>query len=343
MKDWVVQYPVSATTQNGAKLSIHKDDPVMSVFDFGGSVVNETKPANGMVIAEGPNPDNETYTLTLRPGPGTWHSLGLEVISDDRLPGARLARGSDRLVVTEVQLTLPPNSNQAEWGKLQLAAGLSPPPLVFTRARSNLTFWDAGLTPWNAIDGKSDTGWGAATYRTFRTSFLALDLSEPLVTTANSTLIVTIRHDSTYRRAVTGRFRLALAASPFAQPIADRTQNPTIPGLSPELRKALETKPLSDEAQALLDSTNPELAPLWTALSKLESEKAVLRFQIPQVVATAAGTPSETRILGRGNFLDDSGPIVEPAVPVFLGKAATDGLRATRLDLANWLVSPKIH
>src|SRR5262249_55728080 len=39
--------------------------------------------------------------------------------------------------------------------------------------------------------------------------------------------------------------------------------------------------------------------------------------------------------------LDDSGAVVEPAVPVFLGKLDTGGRRATRLDLANWIVSQR--
>jgi hypothetical protein len=38
--------------------------------------------------------------------------------------------------------------------------------------------------------------------------------------------------------------------------------------------------------------------------------------------------------------MDDSGAIVEPAIPEFLGKLNTGGRRATRLDLANWLISP---
>ena len=67
----------------------------------------------------------------------------------------------------------------------------------------------------------------------------------------------------------------------------------------------------------------------------------MLRAQIPQVVATVAAEPAETRVLARGNFLDDSGMVVEPAVPVYFGKLATEGRRATRLDLANWLVSPE--
>jgi hypothetical protein len=37
--------------------------------------------------------------------------------------------------------------------------------------------------------------------------------------------------------------------------------------------------------------------------------------------------------------MDDSAPIVEPAIPRFLGTLDTKGERATRLDLANWLVA----
>jgi len=45
------------------------------------------------------------------------------------------------------------------------------------------------------------------------------------------------------------------------------------------------------------------------------------------------------RILPRGNWLDTSGPVVEPAIPEFLGSLGVEG-RATRLDLAKWVVSP---
>ena len=45
------------------------------------------------------------------------------------------------------------------------------------------------------------------------------------------------------------------------------------------------------------------------------------------------------RVLPRGNFLDESGEIVTPAVPRFLPPLDTAGRRATRLDLARWLTS----
>jgi hypothetical protein len=47
-----------------------------------------------------------------------------------------------------------------------------------------------------------------------------------------------------------------------------------------------------------------------------------------------------TRVLPRGNWQDESGEIVQPAVPHFLPQVADSaGRRLTRLDLANWLVS----
>jgi hypothetical protein len=38
--------------------------------------------------------------------------------------------------------------------------------------------------------------------------------------------------------------------------------------------------------------------------------------------------------------MDETGEVVQPAIPVFLGKLDTGNRRATRLDLANWIVSP---
>jgi hypothetical protein len=55
---------------------------------------------------------------------------------------------------------------------------------------------------------------------------------------------------------------------------------------------------------------------------------------------TEAVKPMTTRVLPRGNWQDESGPVVTPAVPGFLPqpRAASSG-RLTRLDLARWLTS----
>ena len=45
------------------------------------------------------------------------------------------------------------------------------------------------------------------------------------------------------------------------------------------------------------------------------------------------------KILPRGNWLDKSGEEVKPAIPSFLGTLETGDKRASRMDLAKWVVS----
>jgi hypothetical protein len=57
-------------------------------------------------------------------------------------------------------------------------------------------------------------------------------------------------------------------------------------------------------------------------------------------MVTSACIPLTVRVLPRGNWQDESGPIVEPAVPHFLPQIDNEGGRlATRVDLARWLCS----
>jgi len=65
------------------------------------------------------------------------------------------------------------------------------------------------------------------------------------------------------------------------------------------------------------------------------------RLDRPLMVTKALAEPRTVRLLPRGNWMDDSGGIVEPAIPAFLGRLApAAGDRATRADLARWLVTP---
>lgn len=66
-----------------------------------------------------------------------------------------------------------------------------------------------------------------------------------------------------------------------------------------------------------------------------------LRGEARKVMVTQAVPPRLMRVLPRGNWLDESGPVVEPAVPTFLPKLPVTGRRATRLDLANWLTDAR--
>src|SRR5262249_4735830 len=136
--------------------------------------------------------------------------LGIELVQDEGLPGIRVARGSDRVVITEIE------------------AEVSGRRAAFSAGTSNLNNPSPEHPPLAAFDGDPRTGWAEATYNEVSKSFLALRFAEPLKTEADSVMTVRLHHDSAFRRATLGRFRLALATDPYAWPAADKGKE--VPG-----------------------------------------------------------------------------------------------------------------
>jgi mono/diheme cytochrome c family protein len=87
-------------------------------------------------------------------------------------------------------------------------------------------------------------------------------------------------------------------------------------------------------------SIAPELASLRKALADTQAQRDAILKTVPTTLVSTAIAPRTVRILARGNWLDDSGEVVQPAVPAFLAHLDSQSKRASRLDLANWLVSP---
>jgi hypothetical protein len=84
----------------------------------------------------------------------------------------------------------------------------------------------------------------------------------------------------------------------------------------------------------------PLLADARRQLRELTTERATLVASLPVVIATVATEPMTTRVLRRGDWMDNTGEVVQPGVPAAFGALAELPRRATRLDLANWLVRP---
>lgn len=79
----------------------------------------------------------------------------------------------------------------------------------------------------------------------------------------------------------------------------------------------------------------------------VKAEVAALREQIAELESQTQRTmivehvePRAIRVLARGDWMDESGDIVDPAVPQFMEQLDVGDRRATRLDLARWLMSP---
>lgn len=109
-------------------------------------------------------------------------------------------------------------------------------------------------------------------------------------------------------------------------------------------RRPPELKVLSQRQRERLAEIEERLSRIDVEQSKardaLEVEKQKIEDSTRLTMVTVSIQPREMRVLPRGNWLDESGPVVEPAIPEFLGRIQSSGERATRLDLANWLTDP---
>ena len=112
-------------------------------------------------------------------------------------------------------------------------------------------------------------------------------------------------------------------------------RDPEMKVLSPHQRKRIEQ--LQAEIKALADGDQQDRL---KRIESLEDQIAAIQIATQRTMVTAAITPREIRILPRGDWLDDSGPVVGPAVPAVLGQLQTGDRRPTRLDLAKWLTDP---
>ena len=74
-------------------------------------------------------------------------------------------------------------------------------------------------------------------------------------------------------------------------------------------------------------------------IDALASEIALLEKQTRRTMVTESIAPRPIRVLNRGDWMDDKGEIVQPAVPAFLPTIAVTDRRLTRLDLERWLTS----
>ena len=87
----------------------------------------------------------------------------------------------------------------------------------------------------------------------------------------------------------------------------------------------------------------PSLQPVRDKIAKLDQRAKGSMGSTRMTLVTLSTNPREIRILPRGDWMDRSGPVVEPALPAFLTsesqQSKPDQGRLTRLDLAQWISS----
>ena len=185
----------------------------------------------------------------------------------------------------------------------------------------------------NALDDNFHTGWhGSWVEEPRETARRALFVFEqPIHAKRGEKLQVTALFYGRRGNNVGGRIRLLATDAEF----------PELPS-SGELRGALLAKGRrSDLQQKALEEAFEKLTggnSHWFEIRRLERRKKTLLDHAGESLVAKSIEPREMRVLPRGNWMDDSGEIVEPQAPHFLSPLETNGRQLTRLDLANWVV-----
>lgn len=115
------------------------------------------------------------------------------------------------------------------------------------------------------------------------------------------------------------------------------------PGQAEELARLVA---LMKQAEADVPAEADKEHPKKKAFEAAKREKEKFESTIPTVLVSQSVKPREMRLLPRGNWLDDSGPIVQPGFPATLNNVmslelvAPETGRLGRLDLARWMTHP---
>ncbi len=258
----------------------------------------------------------ETYLLTLQ-SDVKLTGMRIEALADDGLPakGPGLAPNGN-FVLTEFKVTRLGDNDKSM-------------PVKVARAVADHS--QSGHDVATAIDGKDTTGW-AVLPQIGQSHEAVFELAEPV---GARRFTIALEFKSQFPQHGIGRLRVSGTSS---EKPASRWMAPALRAV---LAKSADQRSDAEKNQLItfLRDQSPRFQPQRDAIQKLNGDRDAYSKNIPASLITVSAAPRVVRMLPRGNWLDDSGEIVSPAIPVFLGKVETGDKRATRLDLANWLVS----
>ncbi|MEX0866492.1 MAG: PSD1 and planctomycete cytochrome C domain-containing protein [Pirellulales bacterium] len=289
---------------------------VAEAKQLGSSAGTELESAADGVIAATGGQERDTYTITL-PVDGKVTAIRLEVLADASLPGGGPGLANNgNFVLSELQLFA---------GDKQLALDQT----VATHSQASYVIA-------SAIDGDPGTGW-AILPQAGKSLTAVFTLREPEQFAAGGELTVTMAFQYGSQHKI-GRFRLA--TSNQAADIALGADN-----IPPEVRQLLAVPPQQrneqqrDALAVYYRGIAPQLSDLRDQLEAVNRQHAELSKQNSrQSLVSVSVRPREMRLLPRGNWLDDSGPVMQPDTPDVLFKLDVGDRRQTRMDLAEWIV-----
>ncbi len=311
--DWKPLLPHLVESAQGAKLTIQKD--------------------KASVLASGESPDKDVYTLHFKTKQKGMTAFRLDVLPEKSLPQSGPGRaGNGNFVISQLSLKIGDKTVELQ------NASASIEQKAFAEANPYKR-WAAE----SVIDGKENpgkSGWAILddSNKAGRAEHLVFETKDHLGTGDEIELTLVI-HQNHGAQHTLGHFKLSATSDP----------RPVKAVIGKELSKevaaalAVEEPKRNPQQKAALAahfrSIAPQLEPVRKDLAGLEQKRAEFLKSVPFCLVAVAQEPRVCRVKPRGNWMDDSGPIVAPAVPASLPPLDVKERRATRLDLANWIVA----
>ncbi len=328
-KDWQVAMPSSATSTGGVKLTIGEQ---------------------GHVLASGKDPATATYKLnfTVSNQPA---AIAIQTIPGEAMPSGGAGRaGNGNFVITEVLVNI-------DGQPIQRVKAIANHEQADSNAKNPFGGWKAEGTIDGDVHGGT-YGW-AVLPRATESNTLAIVLgsvesanveSEDVL--AERRIEIVIKQNHPNPKHTLGSFRVMFANEwndELPSYLPEKVRQALVSSVSPSVEGREVVRDYFRASSSLTERLRAKIASLESRREKLVQEHT------RTMLVTQTVEPREMRVLPRGNWMDKSGAVVQPAIPDFLaldepagpdqprGEAASiaSNRRLTRVDLARWLCSPE--
>ncbi|MFN0056340.1 MAG: PSD1 and planctomycete cytochrome C domain-containing protein [Planctomycetales bacterium] len=289
------------------------------------------------ILVSGARPETDTYTFKARSPLRSLTALRLEVLPDPSLRNQGPGRGADgNFVLTGLTLSISsPNSPTPREVPFRAASAT----FEQTDAPGGMVsrVWSAALAI-QPDPRRPDLGW-AVTDRLGVPHHAVFETAQDVSCGPDGELTFVLRHNHGDARTL-GRFRIFVTQGRRPVEVFGYRLPEPIRGVLEEpawQRSESQRKELAEYFAAQVTAAGEALR---KELDVLRDRRGRLIADIPSVLVVETVEPRPIRILPRGNWQDDSGEIVSPSLPASLARPRSNSGRLTRLDLAQWIVSP---
>ena len=334
---WTVLRPIEVTSLDGSTLVIQEDSSI---------------------LASGKSPKNDTYEVTFGELPA-FTAIRIEVLPHDSLPKKGPGRaGNGNFVLSEFEAYWQtPQDKDKDKDKDKTLTQDAPAENPIENANvewiplqnATATYEQVGAADGNPYgkwsvaaaidrDTKGPTWGWAVMEQVGKANYAVFELAPNAPQSNRRQLKLVLKQNLESPKHTIGRFRIATTNT--SRPVTATTGVPLeIEGIL-QVAQVDRTESQRDHIAKHYRTVASELRSDREQLDRLIKELDALDEKVPRTLVTKRVEPRLIRVLSRGNWMDETGEVVEPGIPAALGKRPDVAGRLTRMDLAKWIVSP---